>query len=75
MGDFAADLMINGDLIIELKAVNTIVDAHEAQLVNYLTATKIEEGLLLNFGSPSLQYKKKFKEYKPRQSELPKLNS
>ena len=50
VGDFRADLMINGKVIIEIKAVRAFDPAHEAQLINYLKATNIEVGLLLNFG-------------------------
>ena len=50
IGDFKADLMVNGKVIVELKAVRTFDPAHEAQLINYLKATDIEVGLLLNFG-------------------------
>lgn len=50
IGDFKADLIINGNIIIELKAVRALDPAHEAQLINYLKATNIEVGLLLNFG-------------------------
>jgi len=50
IGDFVADLIVGDSVIIELKAVRTIQDAHKAQLLNYLRATEIEVGLLLNFG-------------------------
>ena len=50
VGDFIADIVVNDTVIIELKSVRRIVKAHEAQLVNYLKATEIEVGLLLNFG-------------------------
>ena len=63
VGHFAADIFVNQLLIIELKAVQHLLDEHEAQLVNYLSATNTEEGLLLNYGSKSLQFKKKFKTY------------
>ena len=49
IGNFLADLIIENRLIVELKAVSALNYAHEVQLVNYLTATKIEIGLLLNF--------------------------
>ncbi|MFK7909432.1 MAG: GxxExxY protein [Akkermansiaceae bacterium] len=75
VGDFSADIVVNDVLIIELKAVTNLLPAHEAQLVNYLTATDSEEGLLLNFGAPSLQYKKKFKDFKPKSTEPPILQS
>jgi GxxExxY protein len=50
VGIFEADLLINGLVIVELKAVDHLVEAHEVQLVNYLRATRIEIGLLINFG-------------------------
>jgi GxxExxY protein len=65
VGNFVADLVVDQTLIIELKAVQSILPIHEVQLVNYLTATGIDEGVLLNFGSESLQFKKKFR--KPKQ--------
>lgn len=61
VGDFFADLVVNDELIVEIKAIQTLAVAHEVQLVNYLTATGKDVGLLLNFGAPSLQYKKKFR--------------
>jgi len=50
IGDFKVDLIVNEKVIVELKAVRTLDPAHEAQLINYLKATDIEVGLLLNFG-------------------------
>lgn len=50
IGDFKADLIVERNVIIELKAIRTLDPAHEAQLINYLKATNIEVGLLLNFG-------------------------
>ena len=50
VGNYFADLIINEKVIIELKAAEAICQEHELQLVNYLKATKIEVGLLLNFG-------------------------
>ena len=50
IGDYFADLIIDGRVLIELKAAEAIAPAHEAQLLNYLRATDIEVGLLLNFG-------------------------
>lgn len=66
VGQFEADLVIlvNKMLIIELKAVERLTKAHEVQLVNYLAATNIEDGLLVNFGGPSLEFKRKFKTYR-----------
>ena len=50
VGEYAADLVIDGKVIVELKAVSALDKAHEVQLVNYLKATGIEVGLLLTFG-------------------------
>ncbi len=50
IGEYFADIMVEGKVIIELKAAEAIVQEHELQLINYLKATEIEIGLLLNFG-------------------------
>ena len=50
IGDYFADLLVENMVIVELKAAEAICDEHEAQLINYLRATEIEVGLLLNFG-------------------------
>ena len=63
VGDFYADLLMDGQLIVELKAVQNLAKEHEVQLVNYLTATGIDNGLLINFGA-SVEVKRKFREYK-----------
>jgi GxxExxY protein len=62
VGEFFADLLIPNQLIIELKAVRELAKEHEVQVVNYLNATKIENGLLINFG-PSVTVKRKFRTY------------
>ena len=59
VGDFIADLVVNEALICELKAATALSKADEIQVVNYLTATNHDFGLLFNFGSPSLQFKRK----------------
>lgn len=61
VGDFKTDLIVNDELIVELKAVSGIIVEHEVQLVNYLAATGKEIGLFLNFGGRSLEFKKKFR--------------
>ncbi len=61
VGAFTADLFVNGSLIVELKSIQALAKAHEVQLVNYLVATGVNEGLLLNFGAERLQFKKKFR--------------
>lgn len=50
IGEYFADLTVNNSVIIELKAAETLMEKHELQLINYLKATEIEVGLLLNFG-------------------------
>ncbi len=50
VGDFRADVVVNGCILLELKTAGAIVVAHEAQLLNYLRATTLELGLILNFG-------------------------
>jgi GxxExxY protein len=74
VGIFQADLIVANQLIIELKAVDSLNPAHSAQLVNYLAATKIEEGLLLNFGTRSLEFKTKTRIYR-QAPEPPNLQS
>lgn len=64
VGDFKADLIVNDELIVELKAVSGIIVEHEVQLVNYLAATGKDIGLLINFGGRSLEFKKKFRKAK-----------
>ena len=50
VGDYVPDIIVNNCVIIELKCVESMVDSHEAQLLNYLKATDCEVGLLFNFG-------------------------
>jgi len=50
IGQYSADLLVNDQVLIELKAARTLLPEHEAQLLNYLKATPYEVGLLLNFG-------------------------
>ncbi len=64
VGHYQADIIVDRRLILELKAVSDLHPRHEAQLVNYLAATGIDDGLLLNFGTPSLQFKRKYRLYK-----------
>ena len=58
VGDYAADIVVEDKVILELKSIKELHDAHSAQLVNYLKATGIEVGLLINFGE-SVQIKRK----------------
>jgi GxxExxY protein len=50
VGEFTPDLIVNEVVIVEIKAVENIIPVHESQLINYLRATDIEVGILLNFG-------------------------
>ena len=65
VGLYYPDLWIDGRLIIEVKAVQNLVKEHELQLVHYLAASGINDGLLINFGS-SVEVKRKFREFKPK---------
>ena len=58
VGDFYADLLVDEKVLVELKAVRAIVPEHQAQIINYLNATGIEVGLLINFGNPKLELKR-----------------
>ena len=71
VGEYYADLWINERIVVELKAALVLAREHEVQLVNYLTATGVNDGLLINFG-PSVQVKRKFRECKPK---TPLLNA
>ena len=64
IGVFQADIIVEQALIVELKAVDALNAAHAAQLVNYLTASKINDGLLINFGAPSLEFRTKTRLYR-----------
>ncbi|MBR1688871.1 MAG: GxxExxY protein [Prevotella sp.] len=64
VGEFKADIIVERQLILELKAVQTLHIAHEVQLVNYLTATGVDNGLLINFGAEELQIKRKYRLYR-----------
>jgi GxxExxY protein len=50
VGKYKADMIVNGVVLLEIKSVEKLIDAHDAQLLNYLKSTEIEVGLLLNFG-------------------------
>jgi len=58
LGEFHADLVVVHRLIVELKAGRALADEHVAQLIGYLRASRLEHGLLINFGSPKLEVKK-----------------
>jgi GxxExxY protein len=62
VGDFIADILVNDKIILELKSVRRIIEAHEVQLVNYLVATGKKIGLILNFGERKVEVKRKVKD-------------
>ena len=68
IGDFLADILVERELVVELKSVATTAPVHEVQLVNYLAATGIDIGLLINFGPDRVEVKRKYRTYRPKQS-------
>ena len=58
VGDYFADILVNQQVIIEIKAVQSLNEIHQAQLLNYLKATNLSLGLLINFGTPKIQIKR-----------------
>lgn len=58
VGDYKADLIVNGKVIVELKAMNALDDVHSAQTLNYLKATDLKVALLLNFGKPQVEIRR-----------------
>jgi len=66
VGDFVVDLLINDSIIVELKSVCHLLPIHEVQLVNYLKATGLELGLLINFGEQKAEVRRKVKNLKNR---------
>jgi GxxExxY protein len=57
-GEYRLDLLVDGKVVVELKAVDSLIDSHLAQMISYLKATGLEVGLLLNFGTKSLQVRR-----------------
>lgn len=66
IGNYCTDLIVENRIIVELKSVAYLPSEHEAQLVNYLAATKQDIGLLLNFGPKGVEVKRKYRVYRPR---------
>ncbi|MGE0918631.1 GxxExxY protein [Trichlorobacter lovleyi] len=58
VGCYCADIIVNGQILLELKAVETLNKAHEAQVLNYLKATGLELGILINFGKERIESKR-----------------
>jgi GxxExxY protein len=55
VGDYIVDIVVDGQIILELKAISALTKAHEAQVHNYLAATGLRLAILLNFGAKSLE--------------------
>ncbi|MGZ2371117.1 GxxExxY protein [Ancylomarina sp. YFZ004] len=64
IGDFFADILVESILILELKTVDQFSKSHDRQLINYLVATGIDNGLLINFGE-SVEVRRKYRRYTP----------
>lgn len=64
VGSYKADIVVDNRLVLELKATNGLTISNEVQLVNYLTATGIDDGFLINFGAEQLQFKRKYRLYR-----------
>jgi GxxExxY protein len=58
VGYYACDLLVNSSVILELKALEALTQSHVGQLLNYLKASGLKVGLLLNFGKPKLEYRR-----------------
>jgi len=58
LGEFTADLVVNDEFIVELKAVRALADDHTAQVLGYLRASRLEHAMLINFGAPKIQFHK-----------------
>ena len=58
VGDYYADILVDNKIILELKAVEKIVDVHRTQVLNYLTATKLRLAMILNFAKESFEYER-----------------
>ncbi len=71
IGDYIVDILVEDFLVVELKAVERITTAHEAQVVNYLSVTGLDVGLIINFGNPKkIEFRRKYRVYRPKGSKL-----
>ena len=62
VGNFCADIIVEDKVVVEVKAVKSLLPEHMAQVINYLKAARIDIGLLVNFGRQRLEYKRLYKE-------------
>jgi GxxExxY protein len=58
VGEYEADLVVDGKIVMEIKAISRLISAHEAQAIHYLTATGLQLARLVNFGAGSLEYRR-----------------
>lgn len=75
VGQFYADLVVQGSVIMELKAVKALAREHSAQLINYLKATGYDVGLLVNFGQPHIDCKRCWRPREPTSSSKPPVSN
>lgn len=76
IGDYMADLVVEDILLIELKAARSLAPEHEAQILGYLKASRTEQGLLVNFGSPKFEIRKFiWNENRPQRTQNPQSNT
>ena len=61
VGEFYIDLLVEKEIVVELKSVQNIIKEHEVQLVNYLNGLRMELGLLINFGASGVEIKRKYR--------------
>ncbi|MFL5582620.1 MAG: GxxExxY protein [Gemmatimonadaceae bacterium] len=73
VGDFVVDMVVDGRVLLELKASRALGPVHEAQIVHYLTATGVDVGLLLNFGADRLEFRRKFRLFRGKDSKVQQL--
>ena len=66
VGDYRADMIVDRRVIVELKAINALLPINEVQLVNYLTATGIDDGMLINFGAERIEIRHRTRLYKSK---------
>jgi len=58
VGEFYVDILVEKKILLELKAASALSKEHQAQIINYLKATGVEVGMLINFGNPKLEYRR-----------------
>lgn len=68
VGEFFADVLVENVILVELKALSGLAKEHYAQIINYLNATEIDVGLLVNFGNPKLEYKRFYRKIQNNKS-------